>query len=374
MHRAGAVARALSAVSAALGTRVDVDLPETLTGRAADRGLVRRGRVSAGGACRLLRAADGWVAVNLPRPCDAESVAAVVERPVSADVAWTALEEFASSSAAAQVAARAQLLGVPAATLASSLARRPPILATRAGPAAAAGRRPSAPLVVDLSAMWAGPLCARILGAAGMEVVKVEDVRRPDAARDGHAAFYDWLHSGHELVVVDLHSRHGVDAVRELLVRADVVIEGSRPRALAQFGIDAAATIAAARGQTWVSITAYGRSGDASNAVAFGDDAAVAGGLVAPDAAGEPVFAADALADPVTGLFAALGALASQSCGGGHLVDVAMASVSRAIARAGPEHAPHVVARHDGAWTVRCEGAFAGESATVVAPHALGTC
>jgi crotonobetainyl-CoA:carnitine CoA-transferase CaiB-like acyl-CoA transferase len=228
--------------------------------------------------------------------------------------------------------------------------------------------------VVDLSAMWAGPLCARILGAAGMEVVKVEDVRRPDAARDGDPALYDWLHSGHEVVVVDLHSRDGVYAVRELLARADVVIEGSRPRALAQLGIDAGATIAAARGQTWVSITGYGRSGDASNAVAFGDDAAVAGGLVAPDAAGEPVFAADALADPMTGLFAALGALVSQSCGGGHLVDVAMAAVSRAVARAGPERAPHVVTRCDGTWTVRCEGAFADDSATVAAPHALGTC
>ena len=81
-----------------------------------------------------------------------------------------------------------------------------------------------------------------------------------------------------------------------------------------------------------MSITGYGRSGPAANNVAFGDDAAVAGGLVAHDAAGAPVFCADAIADPMSGLFAAAAAFRSIAAGGGHIVEVAMAAVAKSLA------------------------------------------
>jgi crotonobetainyl-CoA:carnitine CoA-transferase CaiB-like acyl-CoA transferase len=115
------------------------------------------------------------------------------------------------------------------------------------------------------------------------------------------------------------------------VAQADVVIESSRPRALAQLGIDAPAVVAARPGTTWVSITGYGRS---SPRVAFGDDAAVAAGLVAYDREGAPVFCADAVADPITGLHAAVAALTSRARGGGHLAEVAM--VDAAASTLGP--------------------------------------
>src|ERR1700729_1591723 len=49
-----------------------------LAGRAAVAGFRRRGRVSAGGSARLLRAADGWCAVNLSRGDDVEAVPAII--------------------------------------------------------------------------------------------------------------------------------------------------------------------------------------------------------------------------------------------------------------------------------------------------------
>ena len=185
--------------------------------------------------------------------------------------------------------------------------------------------------------MWAGPLCARVLGLAGLRVVKVESTGRPDGARRGHAGFFDWLHGGHESVALDLGSEGGRAALRRLVAQADVVVEASRPRALAQLGIDAEAAVAARPGTTWVSITGYGRSGPGAGRVAFGDDAAVAGGLVAYDAEGLPVFCADAVADPITGLHAAAAALASVAAGGGHLIDVPMAgAVAAACANPAP--------------------------------------
>ncbi|MGW0583426.1 CoA transferase, partial [Streptomyces sp. NPDC002920] len=177
-------------------------------------------------------------------------------------------------------------------------------------------------LVVDFSALWAGPLCAHLLGSAGARVVKVEIPSRPDGARFGDPAFYDLLHAGHRSVVLDPTDGRGRAALHELVGRADVVIEASRPRALAGFGIDAGA--AAARGCTWISITAHGR---ASGRIGFGDDVAASRGLLAPDADGRPVFAGDAIADPLTGLLAAALALSEQPGGGGALWDVSMADV-----------------------------------------------
>ena len=83
-----------------------------------------------------------------------------------------------------------------------------------------------------------------------------------------------------------------------------MVIEASRPRALAQLGVNGPDLVRAGGPRVWVSITGYGRSGDAANRVAFGDDAAAAGGLVVWRD-GVPLFCADAVADPLTGLTAA---------------------------------------------------------------------
>jgi len=333
---AAAVIPALEAAADALGRLAAdrgggvrgaaLDVGELLTGRAALRGLHRQGRVSANGSCRLLPTADGWAAVNLARPSDVQAVAALVERVVDGDAVAVLARGLARLSGA-ELIERATLLGLPAAVLPTEPSPGPaPFVAQRVGPTRSGDAAPARPLVVDLSAMWAGPLCARLLGQAGLRVVKVESTRRLDGARRGHQGFFDWLHGGHESVALDLSSSSGLAALRQLLARADVVIESSRPRALAQLGIDAEAVVAGRPGTTWISITGYGRTGTAGQRVAFGDDAAVAAGLVAYDHEDRPVFCADAIADPITGLYAALAALASLAAGGGHLVEVAMAA------------------------------------------------
>jgi crotonobetainyl-CoA:carnitine CoA-transferase CaiB-like acyl-CoA transferase len=177
-------------------------------------------------------------------------------------------------------------------------------------------------LVVDFSALWAGPLCAHLLGSAGAKVVKVETPSRPDGARFGDPTFYDLIHAGHSSVVLDPADPRGRAALHALVARADVVIEASRPRALTGFGLDADAE--AARGCTWISITAYGRT---SQRVGFGDDVAAAGGLLATDPDGDPVFTGDAIADPLAGLLAAALAMSEPPEGGGRVWNVSMADV-----------------------------------------------
>jgi hypothetical protein len=190
--------------------------------------------------------------------------------------------------------------------------------------------------VADLSSLWAGPLVARLLAGAGAAVTKVESAARPDGAR-ATPPFYQWLHPPDETVVrVDFSTAAGRRRAAELIDEADVVIEASRPRALDQLGLGPDSR-PDRPGRVWLSITGYGRQAPGRDWIAFGDDAAVAGGLIAWDARGEPVFCGDAIADPITGLAGALAVLRSREAGGGELIDLAM---SRAAARAATEPAP----------------------------------
>ena len=88
-------------------------------------------------------------------------------------------------------------------------------------------------------------------------------------------------------------------------------------------GIDAEIEVEA--GKVWVSITGYGRNGPRSKGVAFGDDAAVSGGLFLKDPLS---FIADAVADPSAGLLAATLALSALKSGKGWLIDIPLSAVA----------------------------------------------
>ncbi len=161
-----------------------------------------------------------------------------------------------------------------------------------------------------------------------MRVVKVESTSRPDGARGGDPEFFQVLNGAKEHRSLPLATVDGRHRLRRLLSTADIVIEGSRPRALRHMGIEAEQVLSERPGSVWVSITAYGRSGPWSNRVGFGDDAAAAGGLVAVDE-GRPRFVADAVADPLAGMVAAGAVADAWARGGGCVLDVSLREVAR---------------------------------------------
>lgn len=324
----------------------------------------RQGRTSVGGPCRLLRTADGWLAVNLARDDDLALLGAWLDVDVEltdALRAWPVVEAEVARYRTAVLDERAALLGLPIAAVGLIEPVAEPYLVQPIGERAPA---PSRPLVVDLSSLWAGPLCANLLGLRGARVVKVESTARPDGARLGPKGFFDLLHGGHEAVALDLRTTDGVGALRQLLARADVVVEASRPRVMANWGIDIGEVAARRAGLVWVSITAYGRSGEWANRVGFGDDAAASGGLVAYDHAGCPVFCADAVADPLAGITAAAAATRALTEGGGVLIEVALAAVASFLATGdtkGTWHESLVAARPPRARTAQGRGPRIGE-------------
>ena len=312
----------LGRFTAATGVRADA--AELLAGRAGLLGWTRAGRVSAGGASRLLAAADGWWALTLARADDLDAVPALIESECREP--WVAIAGWCSTRPVAEAVQRARLLDLPAAALGETAPATPVV--RRVGPAGAV-RGLHGALVVDLTSLWAGPLCGRLLAQAGATVIKVESPTRPDGTRGGPSAFFDWMNCGKLSCALDFD--RGAKLLAQLLAAADVVLEGSRPAALARRGLGPL-DVAGRPGRVWLQITAHGAD---SGYTGFGDDAAVAGGLVGDG----PVFCADAIADPLTGIEAAAAVSDSLARGGGEVITLALAAVAAGYA-ALPECVP----------------------------------
>ncbi len=304
--------------------------------RAAISNLQRHGRRAAGGACTLYDTADGVIALNLARDDDRELLPAWLE---CAEVAEAELGELLTKYQTGYLLERGRVLGLALASAAAPVRCDQWFYAKRFAPAVA--KRSEPPLVIDLSGLWAGPLCGQILGQCGARVIKVESRSRPDGARNGPKQFFDLMNGGKESVALDFRDTTDQKVLRALIAKADIVIEAARPRALLQLGIVAAELIAENPGMTWLSITGYGREAPMGDWIAYGDDAGVAAGLswLMGGSHGDPVFCGDAIADPLTGLHAALLAYSSWQCGGGELLDISLHRTVNYVVTAGASFA-----------------------------------
>ena len=308
--RLESAAQTLAEVSGRIGQSVDVDVRELLT----QRGLSPRGTVSANGSCRLLATKDGWAALSLNRPDDWDLLPAVFKSE-HGDWDWAAVAAAVTTTSGDELEVSAVELGLALAVLPA----QPPrvdepwdITWTRAQQDRSRPAR-----VVDMSALWAGPLCTSLLRQAGADVISVASTTRPASESAG--------------VSLDFSTREGRAELQRLIGSADIVVSSARIRALQQLGIDPFSSVERWPGLTWVGISAYGLAGRDSNRVGYGDDTAVAGGLVRR--VPTPAFVGDAIADPITGLYAAIGALEVFAAGGG-IVDIALRNAAAYVAGA----------------------------------------
>lgn len=335
------------------GVRPALPGVELLGERAAIAGFERRGPLSCGGSFRAVRTLDGWLGLSLARPEDVAAIPALVAR---ADVChtWAVVSDWAEECTTAAAVDRARLLGLAASGWPRINADRPGIVTTAGGARSLDDR----PVVIDFTSLWAGPLCAHLLGLAGCTIVKVESHRRPDGARSGPVQFFDLLHGGHDSIVVDFACARDIERLHGLMDRSALVLESSRSRALRQMGLVAEDLVDS--GTSWLSITAQGRREDI---VGFGDDVAVGAGLALEDL-GELLPVGDAIADPLTGVAAAVAAIEALGDTRAQLIDVSMDAVVR---ETDPCRVyPHAIVDAQGEWWVETEQG----TARVIAPTA----
>lgn len=359
--------RQLKAIAATQGTPFP-DGPTLMGERGANGGYVIAGTTSAGlGGSRLMPTRDGgWFALTLIREVDRELLPALFGE-ADIDVRdWAAIAAAVLRHDCAHLVAMGRTLGLPVAS-ADEVPAAPPIDVMTRGERRErqAGHRA---LVVDLSAIWAGPLAGHLLWQAGMEVVKVESATRPDLIRRDDPATFDRINQGKASLLVDFADAAQKAALTALIRRADVVIESSRPRALRHLGIDAKTLVREVPGLVWLSVTGHGARGEAADWVGIGNDCGVAGGLTRAmaEVSGTIGYVGDAIADPLTGITAAREGLAAYRSGVAQRIGLSMSAIT-AMALAEERH--HDRAAIDA--ELRDWAAAQGRAFPHVAPRAL---
>ena len=129
--------------------------------------------------------------------------------------------------------------------------------------------------VLDISQGIAGPLCAKLLGDFGADVIKVEPPggecgrRMPPFFQDDphpeKSLFFLLVNLNKRGITLDLETPQGADIFRELSRRADVVVETFPPGYLASLGLDHASLERENPGLLMTSITPFGQSGPHSH-------------------------------------------------------------------------------------------------------------
>ena len=134
------------------------------------------------------------------------------------------------------------------------------------------------PLVVDLTALWAGPLATALLADLGAEVVKVDPAARPDGLAR-HRAFHHHLNSAKQVVDLDLRDDSDRRRFEALLDRADLLIDSFSRRVMPNFGYSSPALAARWPRLAALSITAFPASAPEADWIAYGPGVHAAMGL-----------------------------------------------------------------------------------------------
>ena len=284
--------------------------PDELLERDLAAGLANPGCTSANGTCRMIRAVDGWLALNLAREEDLDVLPALTGIDQGN---WEGVAQAAATEQARVFRDRVVELQIPVAVVGEAAASTLTRYENFAPP-----KR-----VVDMSALWAGPLCAALLARMGAEVMRIDSLGRPDPTARSSPRLNALLNCEKLHVPLDLRKQCARAELVGLLEQADVVVTSARPAALARLGLE----LDRFPNLTWVAITAHGFSGLGADRVGFGDDCAAAGGLVRWHG-DSPQFLGDSLADPLTGLEAALAVLSGRH----GLIDMSMSGVAAAYA------------------------------------------
>jgi CoA-transferase family III len=299
---------------------LDID-PRALLER--DLPLSAPGRWSANRHCWLVRASDHWLAVNLAREEDRAALPAWLrcddERPSIGAMATMIAEQSAGA-----LLEQAVLLGLPVAIVGETV----PVAQVSAEALQAARQPPRGLKVLDMSALWAGPLCGALLADAGMAVTRLEFATRPDPTRTATPQLDQRLNGRKQRFTIP-----DIDTLQDAFTQADIVITSARPHALARLGLAPDVLLARHPRLIWVAITAHGFHGEQGLRAGFGDDCAAAGGLIHWQS-GEPHFLGDALADPLTGLRAARRVFDHLARGTSGLIDAALAATAADFASA----------------------------------------
>ena len=197
--------------------------------------------------------------------------------------------------------------------------------------------------VLDLTRILAGPFCTMTLGDLGAEVIKIEHPRGGDPARgngpfiEGYSSYFLSVNRGKRSVTLDLHTSQGVDLLRRLAEKADVLVENFRPGTMDRFDLGPEDLMRRAPHLVYCSISGFGQTGPYANLPALDIIVQGMGGImsITGEPGGPPVRPGTSIGDIAGGLYGAVGVLSAlverAVSGKGQHVDIGMMDCQLAI-------------------------------------------
>lgn len=191
-------------------------------------------------------------------------------------------------------------------------------------------------LVVDLTSFLAGPYCTQILGDMGATIVKIEppsgDSSRtvPPHYVGGDSAYFLCANRNKHSIVLDLRKPEGMDVLRELVAKADVLVENYRPGVLQRLGLTYEQARETNPKLVWCAISGFGQDGPYRDRPAYDMIVqAMSGGMsMTGETGGGAVRAGIPLGDISAGMYGTIGVLGAlhevARSGKGSQIDVAM--------------------------------------------------
>ncbi len=160
-------------------------------------------------------------------------------------------------------------------------------------------RDPATLRVVDLTALWAGPLATSLLASVGAQVIKIDPSCRPDAFGE-HPELYRHLNEGKEILDLDLRRDDGRRRFEALVTTADLVVDSFSRRVMPNLGYGPAELRRLRPSLATMSIVAFAPHGPCADWVAYGPGVHAMSGLAetTPDEGGRPAFRAAPIAYP----------------------------------------------------------------------------
>ena len=192
-------------------------------------------------------------------------------------------------------------------------------------------------LVLDFTRVLSGPYCTMLLADMGARVIKVEQPGRGDDTRawgppfiGGESAYFLSINRNKESVTLDFKAPDGRAVLERLIAGADVLVENFRPGTLAKIGLDYPSIAERHPRLVYCSISGFGHTGPRWKEAGYDAVIQAEGGLmsITGTADGPPVRLGVAIADIVSGMFAAQGVTsalyARERTGRGQAVDISM--------------------------------------------------
>ena len=169
--------------------------------------------------------------------------------------------------------------------------------------------------VLELGAYISGPYAGAILSALGADVVKVEPPKGGDAFRrsiENGSPYFVQYNAGKRSIAVDLKRPEGVELIRALLPRFDVLIENSRPGKTASLGLGPEDCKAINPNLIYSSVSGFGDGGPMRDRAAYDSIGQSMGGFYSiMNDPGIPRLTGTCVADLITAIITTSGILAA---------------------------------------------------------------